>query len=134
MKTCSKCKTFKEASNFCKAPKMKDGLTSWCKSCNNEYRKANPDKIKNSSLKCDYGIDLSQYKAMLTNQNHSCKTCSRHISELTKVLVVDHDHKTGEVRGLLCDFCNRQLGVYENKPELFKNFDVYLSKGDSMKK
>lgn len=32
------------------------------------------------------------------------------------------------------DFCNRQLGVYENKPELFKNFEVYLSKGDIMKK
>ena len=109
---------------------MKDGLTSWCKSCTNEYRRLNPDKVKNANLKCDYGIDLNQYNEMLTLQNNSCKTCNRHISELTKVLVVDHCHKTGKVRGLLCDFCNRQLGVYENKPELFKNFEVYLSKGD----
>ncbi len=133
MKTCSKCKIFKEAAAFCKG-NNRDGLTSQCKQCVNEYRQTNKEKVKDSNLRCDYGISLETYNQMLIDQNHCCKTCDRHISLLTKVLAVDHDHKTGEVRGLLCDFCNRQLGVYENKPELFKNFDVYLSKGEIMKK
>lgn len=87
-----------------------------------EFRK----EIRNRCLKYKFGIDLNDYNALFAKQKGCCRTCKRHQSELSKVLVVDHCHASLKVRGLLCDYCNRLLGNYENKPELFASFDVYL--------
>lgn len=88
------------------------------------FRKAN----KNRQLKNKFGITLDDYNKMFEDQKGCCKTCNRHQTILSKGLVVDHCHKTGKVRGLLCDYCNRLLGNYENKPELFISFNIYLGK------
>jgi hypothetical protein len=83
---------------------------------------------RNRQLKNIYGITLEDYNNMFESQKGCCITCKRHQSTLSKSLVVDHCHVTNVVRGLLCDYCNRLLGNYENKPELFKEFDVYLKR------
>ena len=88
-----------------------------------EGRKGQRDR----TLKYKFGISLEKYNEMFAAQNGCCKTCCRHQSELSKILVVDHCHDNGQVRGLLCDYCNRLLGNYENKPELFRAFDAYLN-------
>lgn len=59
------------------------------------------------------------------NQLGMCKMCHKHESTLTKILAVDHDHKTGMFRGLLCDKCNFRLGLHEDL-EWNKKVDTYL--------
>lgn len=70
------------------------------------------EKKKNTRLKREYGIDLTTYESMLSSQNNVCKICSG-VNKSGMALAVDHDHKTGQVRGLLCTRCNNQLGWFE---------------------
>ncbi len=76
-----------------------------------------------ASLKYKYGLTGEQYYAMAEAQNHVCKICKEPAE--TK-LFVDHDHKTGKVRGLLCQFCNFGLGSFLDNPELLENAKQYL--------
>ena len=55
-----------------------------------------------------YGITEDEYTAMLEAQEGRCAICN-----LERKLVIDHDHKTGKVRGLLCKPCNAMLGPFE---------------------
>lgn len=59
-----------------------------------------------------YGITLEQYNAMLAAQNDVCAICGTPPMEKRR-LVVDHCHRSGRVRALLCGPCNTQLGSYE---------------------
>lgn len=60
-------------------------------------------------LKQKYGIDLKQYEVMLKEQNYRCAICNKHQSHFKRSLHVDHDHKSGKIRGLLCFRCNHLL-------------------------
>ena len=108
-----------------------------------EYRERNREKAKqttsdwvksdngrNKTLLNKYGITLEQYDAMLIDQDYLCAICKQPEQmlhkEKPKRLCVDHDHKTGKVRGLLCQRCNTTLGRYEDNPELMKNLISYL--------
>jgi len=64
------------------------------------------------NLKRDFGITIEEYDAMLTKQGGVCAICKRPPNK--NRLAVDHDHTTGEVRGLLCPSCNRAVGYFEN--------------------
>lgn len=62
-----------------------------------------------------YGITLETYRALEQSQNHCCKICGKHKTDNRYgILDVDHDHKTGEIRGLLCNNCNRGLGSFKD--------------------
>ena len=69
-------------------------------------------------LKRQYGIDYKQYEEMLEAQDHKCGICGSEGFTMAKhhelKLVVDHDHETGRVRGLLCHNCNRALGLFHD--------------------
>jgi len=75
-----------------------------------EWWKTNKDKSKNSYLKRTYNITLADYQALELLQENKCACCGIHKKELSKPLVVDHDHLTGKIRGLLCDACNVAIG------------------------
>jgi len=62
---------------------------------------------RDRQLRRDYGITEAQYEAILAQQNGVCAICFRPPKKLR--LGVDHDHKTGRVRGLLCFRCNHRL-------------------------
>jgi len=62
---------------------------------------------RRSQIKSTYGLDHEQYQALAAFQDHRCAICGNH--QLVKELAVDHDHKTGEVRGLLCLTCNHKI-------------------------
>lgn len=62
------------------------------------------------ALKHEYGITVEQYEAILEAQGGVCAICGRTRGD--KMLAVDHDHDTGEVRGLLCVRCNTALGTF----------------------
>jgi hypothetical protein len=95
-----------------------------------KHNKANPEKrklvVKKSWIKCTYGIVYEDYLSMHREQEYRCKICKRHADEFKKGLVVDHNHKTGKVRALLCTNCNSQLHVLENK-ELYDKYMNYLN-------
>jgi recombination endonuclease VII len=84
------------------------------------------EKARWYSIKRLYGISQAEYEQILEEQDHRCGICKRHESEFEKRLSVDHDHKSLEIRGLLCHFCNsRFLGRHSN-PDLFRAAAVYL--------
>jgi hypothetical protein len=89
-----------------------------------KYRKDNPDKTRDTNLKSKYGISSKDYELMLEAQGGKCKICNEHQDNLKRILCVDHQHKTGKIRGLLCDTCNKFLGFYE---KLSKSCEIYLS-------
>jgi hypothetical protein len=90
---------------------------------NNEARKLH---ARRSLLKRLYGITLEQYDELLLKQDNSCAVCKRHKDEFTKSLAVDHDHKTGEIRGALCTHCNRTIIGRNRNAEIFMNAYQYL--------
>lgn len=91
------------------------------------YRQTHPQAQKYKDYKkwhhlmATYGITPEKYAELLEAQKGLCAICGK-----AKRLVVDHDHKTGEIRGLLCRICNGFLGLFENK-ELLRRMELYES-------
>jgi hypothetical protein len=83
---------------------------------------ANKDR-RQKWLKREYGMTLADYDAMMAGQGGVCAIC-RMASK--KTLNVDHCHITGEVRGLLCDACNKGCGHFRDRPELLRAAAAYL--------
>jgi hypothetical protein len=81
-------------------------------------------------LKRKYGIDYSDYQRMLEDQNHKCKVCGGDGFKLKEtqnlLLVVDHCHDTGNVRGLLCHNCNRGIGLLQDSVSNLESAIKYL--------
>lgn len=80
-------------------------------------RKDMKDRAWKSSIKKKFGISVEQYNQMFAAQSGTCAICSRHQSQFKTRLAVDHNHKTGEVRGLLCDPCNRAIGLLQESEQ-----------------
>ena len=79
-------------------------------------------------LKNFYGITLEQYNQMVIDQGGKCPLCTRHQDELTRRLVVDHCHETGRVRGLLCNECNKGIGLLKDNPSIMERAIRYVNK------
>ena len=77
---------------------------------------------KNNQLKNTYKISIEEYEQKLKEQNYCCAICNRHRDEFKRNLSVDHDHKTGKVRSLLCIICNTNVGVVEDKLEMIQKY------------
>jgi hypothetical protein len=73
-----------------------------------------------------YGITPNTYNKLFNEQEGCCAICGVHQSELPYTMCIDHDHITGEVRGLLCFRCNTGLGNFEDKAELLERATNYL--------
>lgn len=91
-----------------------------------KYRSENKDVIKNKILKKKFNISLEEYNTMLQNQNHKCNICKTEKTELGRLLCVDHCHETGIIRGLLCDRCNRGIGVFKDNVILLTEAIKYI--------
>lgn len=79
-----------------------------------------------SLLKCRYGITPELYSEIHNIQEQSCAICGIHQSQLKKKLCIDHDHTNNQVRGLLCDKCNRSLGLTNDNISILHNSILYL--------
>jgi hypothetical protein len=77
-------------------------------------------------LKSYYGISIEEYDQMMLDQNYSCAICSRAQSEFKNRFHVDHCHKTGKVRSLLCSNCNSSLGGFLDNPALLRRAATYI--------
>lgn len=90
-----------------------------------KYRAKHKDKLKavyrKGNLK-KYGISIERYNELVEVQKGRCKICG-----LEKILCVDHSHKTGMVRGLLCVSCNSGIGFLKDNIEFLKKAILYLA-------
>lgn len=87
---------------------------------------------KDLLFKRKYRISLADYANMLTSQAGKCAACGdpptgKGTHGGVPVLAVDHDHVTGEVRGLLCANCNKALGYLKDDPERCFKLAAYVS-------
>lgn len=86
---------------------------------------AHPEKRKEIKLKKLYGLTLADFNEMLVAQNGVCAICREPSS---KTLSVDHCHKTGVIRGLLCSNCNRGIGFLKDSQDILFSALNYLNK------
>lgn len=74
-----------------------------------------------------WDMPSEEFEERLASQNGQCAICSKHITG--RDIHRDHDHSTGEWRGLLCNNCNRGLGHFQDDPELLMAAAFYLARG-----
>lgn len=121
---CTKCKLKKD---------FHKGNKTWCKDCVNAYNKVwyenNRERglrwRKNGHLKRTYGITLDEFEVKLKEQNGVCAICG--IKQEGKHLAVDHNHTTNKIRGLLCENCNRGVGMFKDNVALMQKAIDYLN-------
>lgn len=80
-------------------------------------------------LRKTYGLTIASYNQLVEKQKGICAIClsARSVKRKKVILVIDHDHKTGAIRGLLCDRCNRGLGLMGDNIESLKRAIKYLN-------
>ncbi len=134
-KICSKCKQEKDVFAFSKCKWHKSGFHNLCKRCSNDNRNLrrhnNPEMVKDECLRKAFGISFADYKAMLLQQRGVCAICKKPETATFKGrlthLSVDHNHLTGQVRGLLCRDCNSALGFLQDDIDKLQCATNYLT-------
>ena len=104
----------------------RDKVHGW----NNKYNVAHKKEKHSKHLQRSYGISLKDYDALLDAQGGRCLICQTLDSTPHGRFCVDHCHKTGKIRGLLCVRCNSGLGHFKDSPDLLLTAAKYLL-GDS---
>jgi hypothetical protein len=96
------------------------------------YRTRNPEKIRDTKLKQSFGVGLEYFNKKYREQNGVCAGCGKPETTFLRgtllSLAIDHNHKTGQLRGLLCMRCNLGLGSLDDSIETLENLIVYLKK------
>lgn len=112
---CIKCNVEKLLSEFIPHKTRPQGRHNTCKKCKNkryrELRKIYPDRYISYVRKHKFGIDNDHYNLLFKLQNGLCAICTEKSKK--KRLGVDHKHDPFKIRGLLCDTCNRALGMFK---------------------
>lgn len=87
-------------------------------------------RMRRYNMRSLYGLTLEQLEQMHAEQGGRCKICRREtrlwVGVKNNSACVDHDHATGQVRGLLCRRCNAALGQFQEQPELLERAAQYL--------
>lgn len=152
MIVCTKCKTSKEASEFIRDATRKTGRHPWCASCQaetkarhyqrtaeaqKEYRKTYYRNNRAAALRASrhqrlnnprhlrYGLTTDEFLMLNDAQLGKCAGCGTEFGGSVR-RCVDHDHKTGKVRGLLCHTCNLAVGNAKDSPTTLRRLADYL--------
>jgi hypothetical protein len=119
------------------AYKLKKGNTKSCGCLRKEIRtnfkhgmSYTKKYISDAQRKFSYGIGPEKFDSMRRSQNYGCAICKILESECKKSLCVDHDHKSGKVRGLLCNKCNLLLGKANDNIETLQSSIDYLKRSE----
>lgn len=148
-KTCPSCKEHKPFAQFPKNRRGKHGINVYCLTCaaqkvrdrratpegqaahraaSKRWREANTERNKDNHAKWNYGIEHGTYDTLLAKQDSKCAICrtTEPGSRLNR-FPIDHCHTSGKVRGLLCENCNRGLGLFQDNKSLLSNAIAYLT-------
>lgn len=110
-------------------------LMAHCKECHKAgmraYASDHADERRAKNLMANYGITPQQYGEMLARQDGGCGICGVKTDSQNRRLHVDHNHETGAVRGLLCDSCNRAIGLLGDSADRLRMAVKYLEGGES---
>lgn len=127
-RTCAHCKEFKLADQYRleKEPRCRGGVSmrSVCRPCDDVRR-------WKGDIKYRYGITHEEYVALVEKQGGKCAICSSDKSNNSRTssrLFVDHCHKSGKVRGLLCSRCNHALGQLDDDIDRLRSAIEYLER------
>lgn len=142
-KQCSRCKRTLDILNFrTRGGKQKHLLNSRCKDCCREMHKdwcsRNPERVKEYRKADEWtlykrcqrrNISPDDFFKAVEAQENKCPVCNQELGEITET-AIDHNHDTGEFRGVLHKECNRGLGLFKDNPETLRRAAEYLeSKG-----
>lgn len=147
-KMCSVCKQDLPYENFHNSVKSKDGKSYRCKTCDysaqKKYKKERYLEFREGRRKIQrkhrYGLTEEQFVEMLEGQQGLCACCGKILEDgwtrqhKHNKLVVDHDHQTGFVRGLICTMCNKGLGLLGDSVEGLEKAIKYLRKSNKSSK
>ena len=141
-KKCAQCSTWKKVDEFYRFEESPDGRQRVCKECSADHAKAyrntpNGREAKRRgalkfNLRNNYGLTNDGYTAMHAVQSGLCAICKK--PEWTmrlgtvRRLGVDHDHRTNQVRELLCISCNQGIARLHDNPELLEAAAAYVRK------
>lgn len=136
IKKCTKCKKNKVISEYPFRNSSYDGYGTICRTClrklnritYQKYKKRITLANKKHKLKKQYGLTIEEYHAMISSQAQKCKICDG-----LKSLVIDHDHETKKIRGLLCQDCNKGLGFFKDSKTFLQSAIKYLEESDRRK-
>jgi hypothetical protein len=129
---CAKCGEEKPSTDFAKCTAKKNGLQSYCRVCATQARYKSP-KYENTleqeraiQMKYRYGLTKETFDSFWQTQNGKCGICTKALTKELRGYAVDHNHETGNVRGLLCNPCNTALGLFKDSPTVMQNAYQYL--------
>ena len=97
-----------------------------CATHHREFRKAQKARNHDRMVQRTYGLAPGDYDRLLTAQGGRCAVTGCRATGKSKMLAVDHDHASGEVRGILCSSHNRLIGYNRDNPEAFRSLADYL--------
>lgn len=144
-RTCRICGSTKHVTKFPIRRLMTGGRGTECKECDNARQRAwrknavatRPDFIAARKLSQDkiqakrYGLTLEQYRMLEAMATGKCEICQKPARRrgnwrADSRLHIDHDHKSGRVRGMLCTDCNRGLGLFGDNPKTLQRAAEYI--------
>jgi len=135
VKRCNGCSTTKDLSSFWKGQSL-------CIDCSKERQKTrwdsrSPKKRLEQHLKYKYGVTHAKFMEAWENQHGECAICSSELPDLMtyenrrRGYAIDHNHETGEFRGILCLRCNSLLGMAKDSARVLASAIGYLEKNGS---
>jgi hypothetical protein len=134
---CSDCRRRKPILEFPPDSSRADKLATYCRNCLNrrarKYRESPKTKsyrakyMRGLSLK-KYGLTFEAFDEILVSQDGKCAICCEELQVGTRKCVVDHNHTTGVVRGVLCNLCNVGIGHFRDSPDLLSRAISYLKR------
>ncbi len=147
--TCPKCKVEKPFAEYPKNKYGRHGIATYCLPCSAEivrarratpegqavhraaskrWREANKERHADNNAKWKYGVEHGTYDTMLAAQDGKCAICgTTDPGNRTGRFAIDHCHNSNQVRGLLCDQCNRGLGMFKDNTSAIQNAIDYLA-------
>lgn len=97
-----------------------------CATDHRAFKKAQKERNHDRMVQTVYGLAPGDYERLLAAQGGTCAVDGCRANGKSKKLAVDHDHSTGEVRGLLCGRHNQLIGYHRDDPESFRSIAAYL--------
>lgn len=126
-KKCPDCGEVKPVFEFPRNKNTRSGFHAYCKPCHNARGRETRSRLyggnRHYHLRGRYGIGAKEVQALIDAQKGVCPICLKR-----SATQVDHNHQTGQIRGVLCLYCNAALGAFHDDPDLIAKAIAYVER------